>query len=371
MTHDPRPTRGQGRHASVLSRVAVSLLLVSVVLEGGCDALTGSGGTERVSVMTQNVYLGADIFKVTQAQDPSQVPLLVAQAWATVQATNFPARAGRLAAQIAAAGPDLVGLQEVSLYRLQSPGDLANGGLVSATDTVLDYLKLLQDSLAARGAQYQVVIESKNADVEMPMATTTGCCDDIRMTDRDVILARSGVKTSDPKTGVYTDVYTVDLGGLSIPFRRSWESAQVDIGGKKFRFVNTHLETEDSPTIQEAQATELVGMLQGESLPVLLVGDFNSAADGSNTTSHSQVLQAGYTDTWDAVGSGDGLTCCHLEDLMDASTDFYERIDYIFFSNNDFTGNSIQVVGDQPADRTAGGLWPSDHAGVTAALEIK
>jgi len=352
-----------------VSRAPGALLLAAVLL-GGCDAITGGGGSEPVSVMTQNVYLGADIFKVVQVQDPSQIPASVAQAWATVQATDFPARAGRLAEQIANAGPDLVGLQEVSLYRLQSPGDLAQGGLVSATDTVLDYLKLLMDSLSVRGAQYHLVIESKNADVEMPMATASGCCDDIRMTDRDVILAKSGVQTSDAKTGVYTSVYTVNLGSLSIPFRRSWESAKVQMGGKSFRFVNTHLETEANPTVQENQAGELITMLQGESLPVLLVGDFNSAADGSTTTSHADIQQAGFTDTWDMAGSGPGLTCCHGELLTDTDP-FYERIDIVFFSNNDFSANTIQVVGDQPEDRTAGGLWPSDHAGVWAKLEVQ
>lgn len=371
MTHDPRRERTRGHRTGVLSRAAGPLLLTAVVALGGCDLITGGGSTAQVSVMTQNVYLGADIFKVVQAQGQSQIPTLVAQAWATVQATDFPARAGRLAEQIAQAAPDLVGLQEVSLYRLQSPGDLAGGGLVSATDTVLDYLKLLTDSLAAHGASYQVVIESVNADVEMPMATASGCCDDIRMTDRDVILARSGVETSDARTAPYTNVYTVNLGSLSIPFRRSWESAKVKIGGKTFLFVNTHLETEANRVIQEAQAGELIDRLQGESLPVLLVGDFNSAADGSNTQSYSEIQQAGYTDTWTAAGSGDGLTCCHQEDLTDATADFYERIDYVFFSNNDFTGNSIQVVGDQLSNRTPGGLWPSDHAGVNAALEIQ
>lgn len=87
--------------------------------------------------------------------------------------------------------------------------------------------------------------------------------------------------------------------------------------------------------------------------------------------SSSQVQQAGFTDTWTATGSGDGLTCCHQEDLMDATADFYERIDYILLSNNDFTGSSIEVVGDQSSDRTSGSLWPSEHAGVTATLEIQ
>jgi hypothetical protein len=31
---------------------------------------------------------------------------------------------------------------------------------------------------------------------------------------------------------------------------------------------------------------------------------------------------------------------------------------------------SARVVGDQPGDRTPGGLWPSDHAGLVATLRI-
>ena len=31
---------------------------------------------------------------------------------------------------------------------------------------------------------------------------------------------------------------------------------------------------------------------------------------------------------------------------------------------------SVDVVGEEPADRTASGLWPSDHAGVIATLTL-
>jgi hypothetical protein len=31
---------------------------------------------------------------------------------------------------------------------------------------------------------------------------------------------------------------------------------------------------------------------------------------------------------------------------------------------------SATVVGDAPADRTAGGRWPSDHAGVVATIQV-
>ena len=73
--------------------------------------------------MTRNVYLGAPIGPVLGAGSLAEVPGLVSQMWATVQANDFPARAQALADEIAAAQPELVGLQEVSMYRIQFPGD--------------------------------------------------------------------------------------------------------------------------------------------------------------------------------------------------------------------------------------------------------
>ncbi|MGB8021849.1 MAG: hypothetical protein WCF04_11525 [Candidatus Nanopelagicales bacterium] len=63
---------------------------------------------------------------------------------------------------------------------------------------------------------------------------------------------------------------------------------QARFQGKSFRFVNTHLETEDFAAVQQAQAAEfLSGPARGGQ--VIAVGDFNSAADGSSTTSYSQL----------------------------------------------------------------------------------
>src|SRR5437870_8873041 len=79
-------------------------------------------GERGITVLTRNIYLGADLGPVLTAP-PAQIPLVVAQTFAKIQATNFPGRAGRLAQEIAATAPHLVGLQEVTLYRRQSPGD--------------------------------------------------------------------------------------------------------------------------------------------------------------------------------------------------------------------------------------------------------
>ena len=62
---------------------------------------------EKVKVMTRNLYLGADIFKVLEAAqnpDPAlgglDVPIAVAELFQTVQYTNFPERAQAIANEI-------------------------------------------------------------------------------------------------------------------------------------------------------------------------------------------------------------------------------------------------------------------------------
>jgi hypothetical protein len=37
-------------------------------------------------------------------------------------------------------------------------------------------------------------------------------------------------------------------------------------------------------------------------------------------------------------------------------------------TSDDVKAHRARIVGDDPADMTASGLWPSDHAGVVARL---
>src|SRR5262249_46142111 len=45
------------------------------------------------------------------------------------------------------------------------------------------------------------------------------------------------------------------------------------------------------------------------------------------------------------------------------------RIDYVL-THGGVQAVSMKVVGASPSDRTASGLWPSDHAGIVATLQI-
>ncbi len=336
-------------------------------------------GARGITVMTRNIYLGADLGPVLAAQ-PAQIPFAVAQTFAQIQATNFPGRAGRLAVEIAATAPHLVGLQEVTLYRRQSPGDAVVGGTTPAQDTVIDFQRLLLDSLAARGLAYAAVATHTGLDAELPMFTGIGAAgptfDDIRFTDHDVILARSDVPTANPLGASYAVNLPVSVGGATLLILRGWTSVEASVAGVDFRFVDTHFETQVAPPVQEAQAGELIGLLSAESRPIVLVGDFNSAANVFQTHSYGLLTAAGFIDAWAQKHPGDpGLTCCQAPDLLNAQSTFDQRLDIVFWrdrlsaaTGRIVGGVHVDVVGDAPADRTASGLWPSDHAGVAATL---
>lgn len=342
-------------------------------------------GARGITVMTRNVYLGADLDPLVNAPSAAQIPFLAAEAFAQVRATNFPERAAGLAAEIAAARPHLIGLQEVERYRVQSPGDAIIGGTTPATTDFLDFLPLLLNAIAARGLVYTPVVIQENQDVELPVFTGidpgTGqpTFDDIRLTDREVILARSDVPTSDPAGANYAVNLSVTVGGaVPVTILRGWTSVVAQVEGNVFRLVNTHLETQVAPPIQLAQAQELLGMLAPETRPVILVGDFNSAADGSQTATYGVIAASGFVDAWAQKHPRDpGYTCCHASDLISPLPTLDQRLDVVWLRNQftDRTGRIVggvhlDILGEASSDRTPSGLWPSDHAGVVATLHL-
>jgi endonuclease/exonuclease/phosphatase family metal-dependent hydrolase len=149
---------------------------------------------------------------------------------------------------------------------------------------------------------------------------------------------------------------------LTLP--RGWASVDVKIRGKPFRFVTTHLEA-FSPLVRNPEAAELLAGPAATDLPVVLVGDMNSGP-GFDLGAYNILLGAGSSDAWI---DGSGLTCCHADDLHNPDPTLTKRIDLVL-ARGGFETLSADVVGEEPADRTASGLWPSDHAGVVATLGL-
>jgi endonuclease/exonuclease/phosphatase family metal-dependent hydrolase len=110
---------------------------------------------------------------------------------------------------------------------------------------------------------------------------------DVRLTDRDVILARTNLPDSKLRRSNEQMGNFVKYASFPLPLLRGWGSVDVTLRGQTIRFINTHLEPESTDpavnVIQVAQGNEILSGPANTYLPVILVGDFNSRADGSGT----------------------------------------------------------------------------------------
>jgi hypothetical protein len=339
----------------------------------------------ELTVMTRNLYLGADLDPVVAAAstgNPAALIQAVSDTWANVVATDFHERADALAVEIEESEPLLVGLQEVSLYRTGAP-DSFSGAPTPATHEEYDFLKILLGKLNnEQGPHYAPVVVNQNYDVEFPGFTSPGVLRDIRLTDRDVILARtdlpvSQLKLSNAQTANFATNVSLPIGGTgqSVTISRGWGSVDATVRGITFRFINTHLEPE-SPSaavnaIQVAQGNEILSGPAETGLPVILAGDYNSRADGTGTQTYGNSIEAGFTDAWSATHPGElGNTWGHAPDLKNTTVNFDRRIDLVLFRGG-LCAFDADIVGEELTDRTPSGLWPSDHAGVVATLGLQ
>jgi endonuclease/exonuclease/phosphatase family metal-dependent hydrolase len=336
-------------------------------------ALAACGGSEersaRLTVMTRNLYLGAPLDPLigaiaTQAS-PATLAQLADQAWAAVQATKFPERAKSLAAEVAAQAPDVLALQEVALWR--------TGATPAPATVAIDFMALLQAELQARGLRYATASTVENFDGSLPLTNGTF----VRYTDHDAILVRDGVAFSEPKGANYAAQVPL-LQNLTI--KRGWVSVRIDLGFGRVRVFSTHLEVDQPPDLalfQAEQARELSQLLAAETLPVILSGDLNSDASGvlappagNPTPTYALIRDGGFQDPWFDLHPADkSLTCCYSGSLLGGtSADFYSRIDFTLY-RGPFRPVSASIFGTDASEKTASGLWPSDHAGFASTLE--
>jgi endonuclease/exonuclease/phosphatase family metal-dependent hydrolase len=337
-------------------------------------------GKRDLRVMTQNLYLGSSLAPALEAKTPEEFIGAVARIYATVQYTNFPLRAAAIADEIKAKKPDLIGLQEVTKWTTEGlsppPG--------------YDFLEILQDDLEARGLDYAVAAISHNANIgPVPLVSGESCpvpegpeffCS-VTLEDRDVILVndeRRGLAWSNPRSGHYTAQQEIASPVGLLSFDRGWASIDAKLKHKPFRFVTTHLETEESPPVQEAQAAEFLAG-PGRGGTIIATGDFNSAADGSTTTSYAQLTAPGkFRDAWDEALLGPGHTCCQESNtpplapgaLNNQDSTLKSRIDLILSRGAARShGDEAELIGDTKF-QTESPLWPSDHAGVFGVLHL-
>jgi endonuclease/exonuclease/phosphatase family metal-dependent hydrolase len=359
--------------------VGVALALALLLGMGACvddpgssifapdDAALARGGpaapSAAVRILSRNMYLGGNIDHVLA--DPVGGGDI---AWAEIMYTNYPERAAVMAAEILDRKPHLVGLQEVSEYLVFAPDFSLVGGF--------DYLDILMMYLAPHG--YEIVTRAVNFQAIMPMAGLY-----VRYTDGDAILKLSGVEVHDAGWKHFDEQVNLDdyVPGLGYNFR-SFQWADVTVEGQRFLFVNTHMEIQLWAHVQVLQAEELLAFVDETDLPVIMTGDFNSAAnrnteERARTGTYAMIVDAGFDDLWlphNGIANNSGPSCCQASDLSNVTSELDERIDFIFardvpyWNGNRSAAAKLQLFGHRPSDRfmTSLGyyLWPSDHAGL-------
>ena len=315
--------------------------------------------SRRIRVATWNIYLGADLGVLLGELPASGLDATSEEVLRQLQVTAFPHRAPAIARLLVQEQVDLIGLQEVCTWH--SDGELMWDG---ATE--------LCAALEELDEPYDVVVAQPSFRGSGRVGST-GEPVLMRLEGRNLILRRrsSAVQVEETSAGMFGSALTVSLmGAIDVTIDRGWCTARCSVDGAEgFTFVNTHTEAYDA-TSRDRQRNELMELLPGDPR-VVVVGDFNA-------TPGEIGMPRELTDAWTAAGNdGDGpgaATCCRGADLTDPDTRFADRIDYIWLRGLEV--DSCTRIGADAEDRTKpedGGdhrLWPSDHAGIVATLQL-
>jgi endonuclease/exonuclease/phosphatase family metal-dependent hydrolase len=346
--------------SDLCKEIVIACLAAAALIAAPSTTMADDDGGIRLFL--QNMDEGTDFIELGAARTPAEFVAAVTTTYNNILATKPAERAAAMAREIAQQRPDLVALQEASVLRI------GNGG--PATTVRSDLLQLLLDALAGLGQPYVAVAIFPGFDAQAP--STLGF--NVRLTTQDAILVRanlqSELKVSNlqiQEFGVKAESQTA-VGPLVNP--NGWAAIDVRTRGSSFRFVTTHLDA-GSPAVRVAQAGEMLLTAANTSLPVIFAGDFNIDADSSLDPSflgYLAVINTGFTDAWRGKrGPDPGFTCCQAENVLNPTSLLNQRSDLVLFRGA-FGVADISLIGNQPADRTSSGLWPSDHAGVAATL---
>jgi endonuclease/exonuclease/phosphatase family metal-dependent hydrolase len=336
-------------------RVLTVLLPVLLCLSPARQA--GAGPTQ-ITVMTQNLYTGADTNPILMAATLPELQNAIKAAAQSVIDNNFPLRAAAIAAEAAkAGGPLLIGLQEAEI--------------VGQAGVTLNYADAVIAALKAQGLNYTYMIPGVGATVHTGLSldsAAAGLPGFVTLTDQDVVLVRTdfpgfSVKSVSAPTFVNPGTAQSPLFG-QISLQRGYVLVDATLDGVPLQFVSTHLDGALT-SAEPAQVNEILTALGTTGRPQLVVGDFNATRSdlcAGLPCGPAELLAAGFTDP----GAGLGPTCCQSPDLSNTVSKLDREYDYIFergFSSVDLAA----LIGNQPFENVRP-LWPSDHAGVVGTL---
>jgi hypothetical protein len=433
-------------HASRFARGATVTAIVATLGAMGVAVSSPAAADEEAVVMTRNLYLGADVSEAL-----SLVPDMAGAAqslWDQVAATDFTARVPLLAQEAADARPAVIGIQEATRWECSTSP-------VSGTTVVYDFTTQFLEATRDAGVPYVLASAegetAENPSFSIPAIPWVTRVDDpatfqplfgsdtayCGFTIGDALAIRADLADAVLDVGTVEFERSTAIVPLVFDVVRGYAWADVAVGATPVRFVTTHLEAfwEPGPVPASAtQARQLVDDLAPLTMPLVVMGDFNSdprdprqpgdnpggqpeavgdcpaqSGQDASCSAYWTMVEAGYTDAGpDAAdplnlswGTGALLAGPDLERLPAAQEmgnpyGLTDRLDYVFTRNGaqargaELVGAAWPVEGETwacadpeqlasaaEAARTldvelpsSGVCMPSDHAGVVATVTI-
>ncbi len=373
--------------------------------------------------MGRNLYLGADVGVALELIP--DMPAAAQFMWDQVAATDFDQRVSLLAEEAAAAKPDVIGLQEATVWSCRpkpwnSPVpvfDFTEQFLQATAEAGVAYEVASKDGATAQNPGYEIpsipfLTTVTDPETFQPLfGTDTADCGFL-IGDALLVRADLAKDVQAVGTGEYEDRYAVAPVVFTIDRGYAW--ADIAIAGTTIRAVTTHLESLWAPDGEVAaaqQAKQLAEDLSTTTVPTIVIGDFNSdprdprvagssnpggqpeagakcaaqpepvtAANADPTCSaYWTMIDAGFTDsgpdamdpanrTWGADGDLAGPNPERLEVSLAEGNDagFTDRLDYVF-TRNGATPVRAEVFGNEWPD--ADQVWSCDDPSQIATTE--
>ena len=357
--------------------------------------------------MSRNIYLGADVGRALEL-----IPNLPAAAqymWDQVKQTDFSKRAKILATEIKQSSPDVIGLQEATIWYCKKYPWSKKVEVFNFTEQLLDALdgryelaskdgiRALNPGFSINPIPFLTKVNDEQTFKEVFGSSSAAC--GFETGDALLVKKSDNLEVIEVGNSEYEASYSIVPTIMTIYRGYSW--ADIKVKGVPTRFVTTHLESlwDDNKVPNSAkQAMQLVNDLSNTKMPVIVMGDFNSdprdprskdqpnpgeqpiqsqACQANAITCNAYLImsQAGYKDagpdsldpknyTW---GMNALLTGADTKRLVAAKSmgneyGFTDRLDYIF-SKNGTESVASEIIGTQ-------GEYGSDHAGVVATIAL-
>ena len=380
--------------------IALSIFLLTPQVAASADE-------KPIKVMSRNLYLGADVGVALQL-----IPNLPAAAqfmWKQVQETDFSKRKDILVSEIQSESPDVIGLQEATIWYCQAKPWSKKVEVFNFTNQLLQalngtYIIAEKDGRKAFNPGYSIgpipfLTRVNDAKTFQPLFGQDHA--DCGFQIGDALLIKSELKQYINQVGntEYDAVYKVVPTLMEIYRGYTW--ADITMQGSNVRFVATHLESLwDANKVPKAadQARQLVKDLASTQSPIVVIGDFNSdprdprqkgyanpgeqptasekcPAGSTQCSAYKIMRDAKFTDagpdasdpatfTWgmNALLTGPDPARKTAASAMGNTYGFTDRLDYIFLKNGIDVLTS-KIIGQAPP-------YGTDHAGVVAELNV-